>query len=338
MLRLIRHLIFFFAAAGFSACAAVEESKYEPGPNNGKAPSSDPAANTEPGASAFGLTDCVGTYMTEAKLPSAIPPILSTNLSTFAAKNSLDNLSELTDLTDLLLRDVVTPGVGLVNYTKLKADHAGLWSLLLSGLKVLPAPDTDDSVKIAFWTNAYNIIMMNFVLEKSLTTVSTNFEIFDEKVAVAGQSLSLNQIEKGILRLAGGTVEHPVELTVGITETRLHFALVCAALSCPKLRNFAYRPDILDNILTENKLMFFNSDLHVTSTGGIKVSNLFSWFADDFDTMASGTDGLSHRNLIETSVVSQCRSDGPDLASEFEAKPFKDLTPIIYDWTVNLQK
>ena len=51
--------------------------------------------------------------------------------------------------------------------------------------------------------------------------------------AMNGTALSLNTIEHGILRKQ-------------FKEPRIHFALVCASMGCPVLRNEAYLPDIVE--------------------------------------------------------------------------------------------
>lgn len=336
---------FFLAmAGGLLACSAVdslEDSKYDPGPNNGKAPTTDADGadvSDDSGSDRdydFGLTECVSSYLTAEKLTTARPPELTVTLGDFASKTSLATLAEWTDLADLLLRADVTSSKGLVDYAKLKSEHAALWSLLVTGLKTLSPPSGEDSETISYWINAYNVVMMNFIIEKSLTDVTTDFGLFKEKVDIGGHSLSLDQIEKGILKLGGGEEEYPSELVISTLEPRLHFALVCAAISCPRLRNFAYRSSILDGVLAQNELMFFNSETHLTSTDGIKVSSLFNWFADDFNELATGSDAVSRRNLIETKVLSQCRADGKAIADEFAAKSFKELSSIPYNWTVN---
>jgi len=87
---------------------------------------------------------------------------------------------------------------------------------------------------------------------------------------VAGRVLSLNEIEHTILR---GELKEP----------RIHYAVVCAAVSCPPLRAEAYEAERLDAQLAEQARLFLGT---LNRFDAVKrkaeLSQIFEWFAADF--------------------------------------------------------
>jgi len=80
---------------------------------------------------------------------------------------------------------------------------------------------------------------------------------------------NLNEIEHEILRK--------------MDEPRIHFAIVCASFSCPKLQNTAFEAADLDAQLTLATKTFINDPKRNTLTPNkIEISKIFSWFAKDF--------------------------------------------------------
>ncbi|MDP4953455.1 MAG: DUF547 domain-containing protein, partial [Flavobacteriales bacterium] len=98
--------------------------------------------------------------------------------------------------------------------------------------------DKSDQQQKAFYINAYNLLVINSVVmnnEKASVQDVTGF--FTQKIhRVAHVRRSLNELEKEVL-------------FVDFPDPRLHFVLVCGALSCPPLINKAYRPETLENQL-----------------------------------------------------------------------------------------
>ncbi len=90
--------------------------------------------------------------------------------------------------------------------------------------------------------------------------------------SLLGKPRSLNEIEHTWLRK-----KH--------TEPRVHFALVCAAKSCPKLQPVAYLEKTLDSQLTSAGKAFLANPLKNTynaKTHTLHVSMIFKWFKEDF--------------------------------------------------------
>jgi len=328
-----------------SSCSAIETSSYTP--------SKEPETKTEsakiveaPDAvdMLLGLPSCVKTYLGDQNQSISEPPEITSDLQSFGEEQEITTLADLTDLTDLLFREISTPSKGLIDYAILKGKRKAVWLLLLSGLEAIEPPTGTDSDKISYWVNAYNIFMIDQVLKNNLTIVTDKTDVFDEKRTIGTYRLSLNQIEKGILGLGGRTESFPDQLKVEKIEPRLHFALVCAALSCPRLRNFAYRSETLEETLVQNSLMFFNSDIHIQTSGKsgkndqVSVSSLFRWYSIDFDLLlGADTSSEARGNYAKSQVIEQCRDDKDAIVAEFAAKEFGQLSSITYNWTVNTQ-
>ena len=90
-------------------------------------------------------------------------------------------------------------------------------------------------------------------------------------LTVAGKSYSLDTIEHKLLRPTG--------------ENRIHFAIVCASISCPRLRNEAYVPARLEEQLADNTRDFFSRSQNFSvRQRTANVSSILKWFAEDFGT------------------------------------------------------
>jgi hypothetical protein len=342
-----------FGYSVFSACGQIEASEYRASseaksnkPNAQKSPvkknpgslnpgSTNPSggvdsANQEPNSVSTGLTGCVRQAFESKQIPTWKLQPLSKTLAEFKTQASDGQLTnnDLWPLWDTFLRTLVDAESGLVNYKRLRDtnDLRGLWDSFVQLLAQTGLPQQGRSQQLAFWTNAYNILMIDILVKnpKALTPEfqsSKNPESTFSKKAhtVSNLSLTLNQIEYGVLKLGGGKTTHPVPANAGPAspETRLHMALVCGAVSCPKLRNFAYTEENLETVLNENVHMFFNNETdHVkpfVNGQPTQFSELFSWFSVDFDVLGGGQSPKSSGQF----VLNQCRKDAQDVATFF---------------------
>ena len=113
------------------------------------------------------------------------------------------------------------------------------------------SPKTSKPVKLAFWINAYNAVTVKGILREYPTSSIRNhtakffgYNIWDDlQLLVENTPYSLNQMEHEILRK--------------LEEPRIHFAIVCASVGCPRLLNEAYEPARLEEQLTSNTEHFF---------------------------------------------------------------------------------
>lgn len=129
---------------------------------------------------------------------------------------------------------------------------------------------------LAFYINAYNIFALKMVLDNrpldSITDIGNVFKSVWKRNAgsLDGKPVSLDDIEHKRLRT--------------MNEPRVHFAIVCASVSCPDLRAEAYRAASLEAQLDAQSADFLNNPGKGLKLSGTRaqVSRIFRWFGDDF--------------------------------------------------------
>lgn len=187
-----------------------------------------------------------------------------------------------------LLAQHVAPGEldgipsNLVDYQAFSQDPK--FASLIERLALFDSTALSGNEKIAFYLNAYNLLAIKMVAEyqpkSSIRDIGTWFSPVWQKPAavLAGTTISLDTIEHTILRK--------------MNEPRIHFALVCASISCPDLRTEAYDSKILDSQLDQQTKAFLaNKQKGLLIKGGtIYISKIFDWFTEDFskDKNAAG--------------------------------------------------
>lgn len=195
-------------------------------------------------------------------------------LSVSLAYSAEPDYSALNALLAKHVRSGTKQGISatLVNYRALKSDPqypAALQSITDFDIQKLASKRE----KMAFYINAYNIGAIKKVLEKYPTTsirVAGDGVWKEPALTISGKPLSLDAIENDILRKMG--------------DARIHFAIVCASLSCPDLRREAYTAAKLEQQLqSQTKLFLANPAKGIrVESGRVHQSAIFNWFAADF--------------------------------------------------------
>ena len=131
---------------------------------------------------------------------------------------------------DKLLQKHVTDA-GKVDYKGLMADRAELNDYLKKLADNSPTAEWGKAATMTYWINAYNAFTVELILRnaplKSITEIN-NGKAWDlEFIEIGGKKYSLNNIEHDILRKR-------------YKDARIHFAVNCASISCPKLNNSAF--------------------------------------------------------------------------------------------------
>ncbi|PSR52609.1 DUF547 domain-containing protein [Adhaeribacter arboris] len=181
--------------------------------------------------------------------------------------------------SELLQKYVSTQGK--VNYKEFLKDSVALNQYLQTLSNNPPAETWSRAEQLAYWINAYNgftlqLILRNYPL-KSIKDIGSKIKIpfvntpWDEKFIRIGQSrIDLNEIEHSILRQK-------------FNEPRIHFAIVCASVSCPPLLNRAYTASDLNQQLNKQAHLFINDpSRNKIKPNQIQISKIFSWFKGDF--------------------------------------------------------
>src|SRR5690606_36535492 len=118
---------------------------------------------------------------------------------------------------------------------------------------------------------------------------------WDQKfIPIGKQPMSLNEIEHDILRK--------------MNEPRIHFAIVCASKSCPKLLNEAYLPSKLDLQLTVATVeMTSDESMDNITQDQLNVSRLFKWFRAEFTLSGSLIDFIHQYTAVDISPQAKRR-------------------------------
>lgn len=231
-------------------------------------------------------------------------------------------------LFDAVVQQYVDDG-GWVDYAGLKRDRA--LDPYLEQISQTRPDGLSEAGQIAFWINVYNATTLKLIASNYPTSsilrlaprglfgfhfhIPRANDVFRAtKVNVGGDALSLHDMEHEILR------KH-------FDEPRIHFALVCGALSCPPLRNQAFTADRLDAQLDEQGRIFLHDTTkNKVDADGTKIylSKIFKWFKEDF----GGTDA-SLQHFLASYFSGEVRQ-------KLAAAAFR-ISYMRYDWSLNAQ-
>ncbi|MFV2070109.1 MAG: DUF547 domain-containing protein [Pirellulales bacterium] len=225
---------------------------------------------------------------------------------------------------DVLLKKYVDPQ-GLVDYGTWKASPADMQGLD-AYIELLSRGDPNRSgsrdATMAFWINAYNAVTIRGILREYPTSSIRNhtarvfgYNIWNDLLLnVGGRPVSLGQMENEILRKMG--------------DPRIHFAIVCASIGCPKLRNEAYTPDRLEEQLAKNAHDFFADSQkfrYDPAASQMALSPILQWYASDFGATAEQ----------QLATISPYLPD--EAARQAAARGAARLSFLGYDWGLNDQ-
>ncbi len=186
-----------------------------------------------------------------------------------------------------------------------------------------------DPERMVFWINVYNSLILLLLRE--------NPSLYDERKAffthprftIAGQALSFDDIEHGILRrskikLSLGYVNKPLVsefekmMRVQQVDWRLHFALNCGADSCPPIE--IYRLETLEEQLTQRAGHFLrDTSTYDAADNRVTVTSLMNYFRGDF----GGISGI--RKILKSFHITP---EGSNPAIRFDQ----------YNWTLRLEQ
>ena len=165
---------------------------------------------------------------------------------------------------------------------------------------------------LAFHINAYNALAMHSVIESGIPQSLAGWKKIEffylRKVQVGGAAISLYDYENKVIRALG--------------EPRIHVALNCMSIGCPRLPREPFLPEKLNAQLDREARLFFNEARNVEIDDAAKVlklSEILKFFSGDF--LAAAPSLAAFVNRYRERQVPQSH------AVEF----------IAYDWTVNRQ-
>jgi len=222
---------------------------------------------------------------------------------------------------DQLLKKYVDAD-GRVNYMawhQTAADRDLLKTYLEHLSRANPDVQASREAQLAYWINAYNAVTIEGILRVYPTTSIRNhtakligYNIWKNLIFTAGdQRVSLEDIEHKILRK--------------MNEPRIHFAIVCASIGCPRLLNEAYVADRLENQLAANSKDFFSrqQNLHVEGKT-LRLSQIINWFGSDFGS-------------TQQQQMQKLSPNFPPAAQKLVTSGKYKVKFLKYDWDLNAQ-
>ncbi|MEJ2584173.1 MAG: DUF547 domain-containing protein [Robiginitalea sp.] len=186
---------------------------------------------------------------------------------------------------DQLLKKYVSPD-GWVDYRGFDEDREAL----ISYLEILgdhsPTALWGRETVLAYYINLYNAATVLLILEhyplESIRDIPRPWG--KKRIQIGDQRYSLGEIEHEILRKMG--------------DPRIHFAINCASLSCPKLLAQAYAEETLESQLEEVARGFINDPSRNDFSGEKpRLSRIFKWYRKDFTTRKTSLIDFLNRYL-----------------------------------------
>ena len=209
-----------------------------------------------------------------------------------------------------------------VDYGGLRARERPALERLRQALAGVDVGKLGRDEQLAFWLNLYNVNVVSRVVDgyplDSIRDLSTDplvrLNVFKkETVPFAGGKVSLDWIEHEKVR-------------AGFRDPRIHFALNCAARSCPPLRREAYVGARVQRQLDEQTRAFLaGPGARVEGSGArrvLRLSKIFDWFEEDF-TRGGGVVPFVRRHLPSEKAL--------QLPPGVEV----DVEHADYDWALN---
>ena len=166
---------------------------------------------------------------------------------------------------------------GRIDYDGLKKDEARLDSYLKL-LESVRSAELSRDEQFAFYANAYNAWTIKLILSKypEIESIKDLGSLFKSP-----WKRKIVRIDDGLLTL--DNVEHDI-LRPRFKDARVHFAINCAAYSCPPLGDEPYSGTKLDVQLDEATRKFINNPgRNYLDEDILYVSKIFKWFAEDFN-------------------------------------------------------
>jgi hypothetical protein len=218
-----------------------------------------------------------------------------------------------------------------VNYAGFQAERAAL-KACLDELSALPRAGFERlgrAQQQAFLINAYNAFTVELILTKypALKSIKDLGSLFSSPwkpkwVPLLGEKLSLDDIEHAMLRRRGA-----------YDEPRVHFAVNCASIGCPMLREEAYAGERLEAQLAQQAERFMadrTRNRWNAQRQRLELSRIFDWYGEDFR--------LGHRGIASLEAFAASHADrladAPADRERLRGGRF-EIAFLEYDWALN---
>lgn len=201
---------------------------------------------------------------------------------------------------DALLKKYVSAD-GKVNYKGFKTSERELDAYLDHLAKNPIKSDWSRAEQMVYWINAYNAFTIKLIVDNYPVGSITNLhggKPWDVKwIKLGDQTYSLNNIENDILRPK-------------FKDARIHFAVNCAAQSCPPLLNRAWRSGSLNSTFDQQAKKFINNPkFNKISANAVQISKIFEWYASDFGNIVDYLNKYSNTKINANAKVTYLEYD-----------------------------
>ena len=232
---------------------------------------------------------------------------------------------------DKLLKESVKDG--LVNYAGLKQNPEKLNKYLenLNRIKKQEFNSWNENEQLAYLINLYNVATLKLIIDNYPVESIKDIGWFlkgpwdQEFVKLFGETITLSKLEHEIIRK-------------DYDEPRIHMALVCAAMSCPTLRNEPYVGERLNAQLNEDTKKFLNSKKGLQidrSKKTVYLSSIFKWFGEDFINKYSPESGFERFSKAEQAVLNFVSRYISDEDKKYLQTGDYSIKYLDYDWSLN---
>jgi len=212
-----------------------------------------------------------------------------------------------------------------VDYPGFQADQPLLQGYLdqLSAVTEAQYRQWTTTQQLAFLINAYNAFTVQLILEhyplESIKEIGGLFSNAWQQafIPLLGQTLTLDDIEHGMIRQPGV-----------FDDPRIHFAVNCASIGCPALRDEAFVASRLDAQLEDSQQRFLGDrsrNRYDPKRKRFLVSKIFKWYGKDFDQRWGSLEGYlqQHASLLANP------------AEHDRARTTDEVDFAFYDWNLN---
>jgi len=252
------------------------------------------------------------------------------NLSSVLAADDLDRLAQWNDAgTEVVdhsafgqfLSDSVEAsgdGINRVRYAEVSPEDRQRLDGYIQALAARDPAQLNRNEAFAYWVNLYNALTVQLILDnypvKSIRELKPHPLAVGpwrmELITIAGVSLTLDDIEHGLLRAHWG-------------DPRVHYAVNCASISCPNLLGRPFTGGELDPMLDRAARAYVNHPrgAKVNPDGKLILSSIYKWYAEDF----GGDEQAVIDHLLNYAE--------PALAAEIRAA--QSIDDYEYDWSLN---
>ncbi len=213
---------------------------------------------------------------------------------------------EFYESVDHILKTYVNHGS--VNYAALKSNPTEL-NKVVDIINTTELKTLNDDEFVAFVVNSYNMLVIYNVVNHYPTGGPLKVKGFfsDKSFSIGSVVLGLDDLEKKIL-------------FVKTKDSRLHFALSCAAIGCPPLSNEVYKPETVYAQLKEQAVVSINNKDFIKIDRDKKVvqlSQIFEWYSLHFGNTKDQQIAYLNKYLDES------------ITSDYKLKYYT------YDWSLN---